>query len=383
METVVEKLCEKYNLLSCIQCGRCSGGCPVSLRSKLNVRKIVYDSLKNVSKKQDLESISAKSELWECTTCATCSLRCPKGVSPFEIIVGLRGLQIEGGKVQPTIRDTLESVFKDGNPWVKPRAKRFDWAKELNLNVFSQGAKSKTLLYICCTAAYDPRIQKVSKNLVNLLKTANFDFAVLGEEESCCGNEIRRIGEEGLFEMLMEENVETFKKYNIKKITTISPHCYNAFKNEYKNVDIEVEHYTETLNKLILEGNLKLDREVNKKLTYHDPCFLGKQNKIFSAPREILKTVKGIELIELDRSKEISVCCEGGGGRMWLESEGKGERLAETRIKDAIALGTDAIVTSCPFCILTLEDATKTTGNEDNYKVSDITEILIEAQDSN
>ncbi len=180
--------------------------------------------------------------------------------------------------------------------------------------------------------------------------------------------------------MHMEEKTETFKRYNIRKIITISPHCYNAFKNEYKNLGIEVEHYTETLNKLISDGNLKVSGEINKKLTYHDPCFLGKQNKIFSAPRDILKSIKGIELIELDRSRETSLCCEGGGGRMWLESEGKGERLAETRIKDAIAIGTTAIVTSCPFCILTLEDATKTTGNEDTYKVLDITEILFETQ---
>jgi Fe-S oxidoreductase len=368
---------EKYDLLGCIQCGRCTGGCPVALRTNLRVRSFMYDGLNE----ERLEEMSERPEIWDCTTCYTCAARCPKGLEPLEVLIGLRSLQIEEGKVQPTVRDALESIFKDGNPWGSPRAKRLDWAEGLDVRILEQGAEETTdvLLFICCTDCYDPRVMKVAQALVKVLNAAGADFGLIGEEESCCGSEVRRLGEEGLFEMCDEENVELMNSFNVNRIVTISPHCYNAFKKEYHGLKHPVQHYTEFVAELIEQGKLELPKEINKVVTYHDPCFLGKQNDIYDEPRYIINHIPGVEFREFDRCRERSLCCEGGGGKMWVESESKEERLAEVRIEDAKEMGAEVVAVACPFCLLTLEDATKVKGVEEEIKVMDILELLAEA----
>jgi Fe-S oxidoreductase len=368
---------EKYDLLGCIQCGRCTGGCPVSLRTPLRVRSFMYEA-KN---EESLEELSEKEEIWYCTTCFTCAARCPKGLEPLEVLIGLRSLQIEEGKVQPTIRDALESIFKDGNPWGSPRAKRMDWAADLDLKVLEPEAEEKTdvLLFVCCTDAYDPRVMKVAQALVKVLRAADVDFGVIGDEESCCGSEVRRMGEEGLFEMCDEENVEMMNSYNVGSIVTISPHCYNTLKKEYHGLKHPVLHYTELVAQLLEDGKLQLTNEIKKVITYHDPCFLGKQNDIYDEPRYILTRIPGVEFKDFDRCRERSLCCEGGGGKMWVETESKEERLAEIRIEDAKEMGAEVVAVACPFCLLTLEDATKVKGVEEEMRVADILELLAEA----
>lgn len=365
-----QSLIKQYSLLACIQCGRCTGGCPVSLSSQLNIRLLIYQIL--IGRAPSLEA-----ELWDCTTCSTCKSRCPKGIAPVDMIVGIRGELVERGKVQPTVRDVLEAVFKHGNPWGRARAKRAEWAKDLDVRGVREGAG--VLYYVGCAASYDPRVQEVAKALVRLFKEADVDFGILGEEENCCGNEVRRMGEEGLFEMLVEDNLETLKKCPAERVVTTSPHCYNAFKNEYDGLELEVEHYTQYLWRLIEEGRLNLSRRISKTVTYQDPCFLGKQNAVFDEPRSILNSIPGIQYIELDRARERSLCCEGGGGRMWVEASYTGERLAERRVKDALDMGAQILATACPFCLLTLEDAVKTTGSEEKIEVKDIAELVVEA----
>jgi Fe-S oxidoreductase len=368
---------EKYDLLGCIQCGRCTGGCPVALRTPLRVRCFMYDSLNE----ERLEELSEKPEIWDCTTCFTCAARCPKGLEPLEVLIGLRSLQIEEGKVQPTVRDALESIFKDGNPWGSPRAKRMDWAADLDVKILEPDAEEKTdvMLYICCTDAYDPRVMKVAQALVKVLKAANVDFGLIGDEESCCGSEVRRLGEEGLFEMCDEENVEMMNSYNVGSIVAISPHCYNTLKKEYHGLKHPVLHYTELIAQLLEDGKLELKTEMKKLITYHDPCFLGKQNDIYDEPRYILTRIPGAEFKEFDRCRERSLCCEGGGGKMWVETESKEERLAEVRVEDAKEMGAEVIAVACPFCLLTLEDATKVKGVDEEMRVADILELLAEA----
>ena len=373
MGIIAKELTDRLELFGCMQCGKCTAGCPVAIKSDLNIRRLIRE----ITASANLETQQTE-QLWECTTCSTCTLRCPRGLEPHELIIGLRGNMIETGEIPVTARDALEAVFKHGNPWGRIRNKRDEWTEGLSIKNFARGESSDTLYFVCCAAAYDPRVQEVAKSLVALFDSSKSDFAILGTEETCCGSEIRRMGEEGLFEMLVEDNLKLFNDYGIKNIVTTSPHCYDAMKNKYNSQDFKVLHYTQYVADLIRKGSLGFSKSLDKVVTYHDPCYLGKQNGIYEEPRDILKAIPGINYVDFDRCREKSLCCEGGGGRMWLEGSGKGERLAQTRIKDAAEMGVDIIATACPFCLLTLEDAVKTTGFEDKIQVKDISEIIAE-----
>jgi Fe-S oxidoreductase len=367
-----------YQLNLCIQCGTCTGGCPVKWRSPLNMRRLVRQSYVEI----DPSSLFKKPELWACTTCSTCSLRCPAGVKNVELIMGIRNYLANKGEVPSTIRDALENTFLQGNPWGRFRDRRADWAKDLGVKIIGEAA-TETLLYVGCAPSYDPRVQSVSAALVKILQKADLDFGILGKKESCCGNEIRRMGEQALFKKLVKDNTNLFKKSGIKRIITISPHCFNAFKNEYPDLDIPVQHYTQVVAELIETGKLKMSKALNFPATYQDPCFLGKQNQIFDEPRKILTSIPGLEFAEMDRSKQRSLCCEGGGGRMWAEGGTEGTRNGAIRIQEAVALGAKVLATSCPFCLLTFEDAVKISGSADQIVVKDISELVVDAIDSN
>jgi Fe-S oxidoreductase len=380
METSEQTFAQRFDLYGCYQCGKCTGGCPVSLKSKLNIRKLMLEGILGKS----LDRIREKEELWDCTTCKTCTLRCPRGMKPMELVIGLREILVEEGHIPKTIIDAMENVYKHGNPWGKPKNKRTEWLKVLpedfRVKDFSQGDRAEFLYFVGCAASFDPRIQEIAKSTVSDLRRAGVDFGILGNEEQCCGNEIRRMGESGLFEELMEENVKRFESKQIERIITSCPHGMNVLKNEYPQGKFEVFHVTQLLATRLKEGKLSFTQEINKVITYHDPCFLGKQNDVFDEPRILLQAIPGLTLKELDRSRERSLCCEGGGGRMWVESTSETrERLAEVRVKDAVELGAEILVTACPLCVLTLEDAVKTSGHEERIKVMDVTELLAEA----
>jgi len=294
---------------------------------------------------------------------------------PYEFLIDIRSMAVEQGQIAPTIRDALESIFKNGNPWARIRNKRSEWSQGLNLKHISQGAE--ILYYVGCTSAYDPRIQNVAKSLVTCFEKAKVNFGVLGDEESCCGSEVYGMGEKGLFEFLVEENMKIFNKYNIKQVVTNCPHSFHAFKNRYNQNSFEVQHHTQLLAKLIEDKKLTFSKEVNKKIIYHDPCFLGKQNGIYEEPRKVIENIPGAKLLEFDRSRARSLCCEGGGGRMWVDISGP--RLAEIRVKEAVAAGADVLAVACPFCLLTIEDAVKTTGNESKIQIMDIAELVAQA----
>lgn len=364
-------LCKELALFECIQCGRCTGGCPVSLRSALNPRKLVYEALLN-TRFVPVE----KAEIWECTTCATCAERCPKNIRPVDVILALRSDIIESGRVKPAVRDALESTFMHGNPWGRAREKRIEWIGDAKVPILEEGSETDLLYYVGCAASYDPRIQNLAKGMIKILQGAGIKYAILGNAESCCANEMNELGEKGLFEMAQEKNLETLAKYQFPLMMTTSPHCYHAFLNDYPQQKFEVLHYTQLFSRLIREEKLVFTGELPKKVTYHDPCFLGKRNKVFDEPRHVLQSLPGIDYLEMDRSRERSLCCEGGGGRMWMESESTEERLAEIRVKDAVAMGAEIIAVSCPFCLLTLEDAVKTSGNEGKIEIRDIVELV-------
>lgn len=361
-----------YALSLCIQCGTCTGGCPVKFRSPLNMRRLVRQTYFTPD-----PSLFKRPELWACTTCSTCSLRCPAGVKNVELIMGIRNLLANQGEVPSTIRDALENTFLHGNPWGRFRDRRADWAKDLGVKTLGEET-SEMLLFVGCAPSYDPRVQSVATALVRIFQKSEIDFGILGKKETCCGNEIRRMGEQTLFKKLAKDNTALFKKLGVKRIVTISPHCYNAFKNEYPDLNIPVHHHTQILVELINTGKIKMSKELNLPITYQDPCFLGKQNLIFDEPRRILSSIPGIQFMEMERSRERSLCCEGGGGRMWAEGATEGTRNGEIRIKEAVGLGAKAIATACPFCLLTLEDAVKISGLADQIMVKDIAELIEE-----
>lgn len=377
MKVNAREFAREYTLLECIQCGRCTGGCPVSMKTALNIRGLIYQLLI-----EDTFSPASLDELWDCTNCLTCTIRCPKDIRPADVIIGLRGFIVGEGKgVPPRVRDALMSAFTRGNTLGFATEDRDSWMEGLPFevkNILDEG-QADLLYYVGCTPAYDPRVQPVTRALATVFYEAGIDFGTLGIDEVCCGNEIRRIGETEGFASMVEEFHEVCKEFQAGRMVTVSPHCFNAFKNEYGELPFPVQHYTQFLTELIDAGKLTFRREVRKKVTYHDPCFLGKHNQVYDEPRYVLQRVPGLEFEDLDRSRERSVCCEGGGGRMWAEGTNVETRLAHQRVRDAVDLGAEVLAVACPFCLLTLEDAVKILGLDDKIQVMDIMELVIQA----
>ncbi len=375
MALKTQALTEQLELFGCIQCGKCTGGCPVARKTVLNIRSLIYHMLVEPELK-----LPAHEELWDCTSCFTCVERCPKDVQPAELIIALRGELVESGRIPETIGTALMGVFRQGNPSGMAREDRAAWVNGTQLKAAQEGCE--LLYFVCCTAAYDLRVQPVARALVRAFEAAGLDFGTLGTDETCCGNEVRRMGEVGLFEMLVEENGELIRSTGAKRVVATSPHCFNTFKNEYGLDGIEVLHYTQLIAELIEQGKLEFKsggawgEGVEKVVTYHDPCFLGKQNHVFDEPRQILTAIPGLKLVEMDRNRERSLCCEGGGGRMWAEGTNLEERLAFQRVREAAETGAEILAVACPFCLLTLEDAVKVQGLDEQLRVMDIMELV-------
>jgi Fe-S oxidoreductase len=364
---------KEHGLFACIQCGKCTGGCPMAIKTRLNPRNLIY----RVLIAGDGFSLDGRDELWDCTTCSTCYSRCPKQVNPMEAIIAMRNAFVEKGRVHPNVKIALESIFRHGNPLTMLRSERAAWMKDLSIKSMDEGAEY--LYFVGCTPSYDSRVQQVARALVKVLQFVSFDFGILGTAESCCASEARRLGEVGLFEMMVEDNLALFKELNLSKIFTTSPHCFNAFKNDYPKNGLVVQHYTQVLAGLTENNRLKFSGEFQHKVTYHDPCYLGKHNQVFDEPRNVLKAIPGLELVEMDRSREKSLCCEGGGGRMWLEGTNPGTRLAQLRVQEALDTGAQILATACPFCLLTLEEAVKHLKVEKSLRVMDVAEIAAQA----
>ena len=349
----------------CMQCGMCTGSCPEAGITPLNIRKQI--------RRGQLEHSIDKTACWYCTSCGECLIRCPRDVKPLEYIIGIRSSLVEEGKVPVSIQKALENCFIQKNPWGRPKSGRGAWMDDLEMEIpHVSETESGRLLFICCIQAYDPECMVIPVNLAKIFREAKLDFGVLGAAEVCCGSEIRRMGEEGLFEELEEENIAAFEKYGVKEIITLSPHCMNTLKNEYNPMGVKVYHYTEVLASMVKEGSIKFDNPFEKKVIYHDPCFLGKQNKIFSEPRSILTSIEGLELLEFSQSRENSLCCEGGGGRMFYDSETAAQRTSEKRVQEAIDKGAEVLTTSCPFCFMTLQGP----ASERGLNIMELSEIV-------
>jgi len=351
----------------------------MAIKTRLNPRNLIYRLLV-AGNGFDLEG---REEIWDCTTCGTCTSRCPKQVDPMAMMIALRSAIVEKGRVHPNVKAALENTFKYSNPLGMPREERGQWTQSLQVKTFAEGMDY--LYFVGCTPSYDTRVQKVAHALVKLLQSAGVDFGILGADEACCGSEIRRLGEAGLFEMMVEENLELYNGRGVQKMFTTSPHCFNTFRNDYAvtgngaKSGTQIQHYTQVLAEQLSTGKLGFSKEVSQVVTYHDPCYLGKHNGIFDEPRSVLKSIPGLTLVEMDRSREKSLCCEGGGGRMWLEGTNPGVRLAQMRVREAVETGAQILATACPFCLLTLDEAVKHLNAQDKIQVKDIAEIALEA----
>jgi len=335
------------------------------------MRKLVREATFGLT---DIES----EEMWRCTTCGRCPQQCPRDVKQIESGVALRRIATEYGVFPPSvkpIRTISGSLVGEGNPLNEERKKRADWAAGLSVKTFTEGME--ILYFPDCYCSYDSRLRKVARATADILNRAGVDFGILGALENCCGESIRKAGDEEVFKRLAKENIKTFIDHGVKKILVSSPHCYHTFKNEYPEfmVNFEVVHISQYLIQLINEGRLELTKEYRKKVTWHDPCYLGRHNGIYDEPREVLKRIPGLVLNEMAESRVDSLCCGGGGGRIWMETP-KGERFCDLRIGQAIDCGAEVLVTACPYCITNFEDSRLTLGHGEVIEIKDITEIV-------
>jgi len=358
----------------CFQCGLCDTVCPWNRVRNFSMRKLVRQATFGFT---EIES----EEMWLCTTCGRCPQQCPRDVDQIQSGVALRRVATEYGvfpdSVKP-IRTAVGSLIGEGNPLGEERKNRGDWAKGQSVKPFSE--EMEILYFPGCYPSFDPRAKKIATATAKILNRAGVDFGILGAKENCCGESIRKTGDEELFKRLAKENIKTFIDNGVKRILVSSPHCYHTFKNEYPDfrVNFDIIHISEYLFELMNAGRLELTTPVEKKITYHDPCYLGRHNGIFDQPREVLKKVPGLVLTEMTETRIDSLCCGGGGGRVWMETQ-KGERFGDLRIDQAMETGAELLVTSCPYCITMFEDSRITMGVDEKLEIKDITEIVQEA----
>jgi succinate dehydrogenase/fumarate reductase iron-sulfur protein len=380
-----EELKKYWDLTLCIRCSICNSACPAIIDEKFLGPSALTATYRFVADSRDQGSDERlkpmADNIWLCTQCNSCTLFCPKKLTCANAIVDDHSLLVETGNIPRTVKDVLESVYKYHNPMGTPQTKRMEWAKDLNVKTFPTTTKADVLFFVCCSNVYDMRNQEAARTMASIFDKMGVTFATLGSEEWCCGDHMLRLGEKGLFEELAEHNISMFKKFDAERIVTLSPHCYNTFKNDkpYSDAKPNVQHYTQFLADAIENGKIELSKTVKKKVAYHDPCFLGKRNDVFDAPRRILQSINGVELIEMRRNKQGSFCCGGGAGRVWTEDALPEKRPSTNRLQEALDLNANTVAVACPYCVTTLEDAVKVLDVENRIAVKDILEIIKEA----
>jgi len=374
-----------WDLTLCTKCSICYSACPAALDERFLGPATLTANYRFITDSRD-EGLDERlrpmaDNIWLCTQCNSCTLFCPKLVGCANSILDDHSLLVEAGNIPRTVKDVLESVYKYHNPMGTHQSKRMEWADGLNVKTFPTVMKADVLFFVCCSTAYDLRNRELARIMASMFDGLGVSYTTLGTEEWCCGDHMLRMGEKGLFEELALHNMEMFKKFGGEKIVTLSPHCYNTFKNDkpYADEKLNVQHYTQFLAEAISEGKLKPTKSVKKKVAYHDPCFLGKRNEIYEEPRQILHSINGLELVEMKRTRQSSFCCGGGAGRVWTEEALPEKRPCVDRVKEALELKVDAIAVSCPFCVTTLEDAVKVLDVENKIATKDILELLKEA----
>ncbi|MDH5717850.1 MAG: (Fe-S)-binding protein [Spirochaetia bacterium] len=405
----------KKNLeaLSCIECGRCTLECPANRTGKaLNPKKIminikhsmikkmpVYLNLKNSGKTNEelaqnndlriIDNVISKEEIWACTTCYACVEACPVGNNQMEAILEMRrSLVLNEGSMPAELQTAMENIENQQNPWGLGSHKREEWAEGLGLKTMASMKENSeapdVLFWVGCAGAFDDRAKKIARTMASLLLKAGVNFAILGQEESCTGDSARRAGNEYLFQMMAQNNIEILNNYNIKEIITFCPHCFNTLKNEYPQMggNYKVYHHSRYLVKLVEEKKLKINKniyDITGDVVYHDSCYLGRYQNNFENPRKIIAAACGKEALEAQDNKTTGLCCGAGGAQMWKEEEKGNERVSIKRTKQLLAANTKTIATACPFCMTMISDGIKSLNKEESTSALDIAEILEKA----
>jgi len=372
------------SLVSCEKCHLCNTDCPVCdhrvTHGSFGINRAIYYGMKWKRFTNELRDL-----VYSCTTCGRCAATCKqvsRALPLVEVFEKAREFLLVEKMIgpMPDQRNVLKNIYRNGNPWGFPPQERTKWAEGLDVFYASQKNNVEILYYVGCATSYDPQSQKIARNLSKILKRAGIDFGIL-EKEQCSGSEAKRMGETGLFEHLAEANMKMFEEAGIRHIVTGDPHSFYSFSREYPNRinGLKVEHYTQFLNRLMDERKLSLSTGIQKKVTYHDPCYLGRKSEVFEEPRKLIQKIPGVEFVEMEKCKENSDCCGMGGGRMWMDPP-KGlvssHIIAEKRVKQALDTTAEILLTACPFCHITLTDAVKGLEKEDSVKVMDITELI-------
>jgi Fe-S oxidoreductase len=404
------------DLYTCTECGRCKEVCPTYTTDKpLNLHDFndtlkaeLYANADNLILRAKLaktltgdEEADAKTKekmavfkpekalvgevialdtLWACTTCRACEQVCPVTIEHVPRIIAMRqGQTLMQGEYPQELNTAFKGLERNGNPWGIGYDKRADWAEGLDVKLMADDPDVEYLLWVGCAGSFDDRTQKVSKALVKILKAAKVDFAILGTEEKCTGDFARRAGNEMMYQMMATENIETLNNYKVKKIIAACPHCLNTLKDDYPQMGghYEVIHHTDFINQLIADGKIRVNKSLEGALTYHDPCYLGRYNEIYDAPRNVLNNLSSQGLSELPRHGTESFCCGAGGGRMWME-ETIGSRINVERSKEIVEQNAQTVAVGCPFCLTMLEDGMKELDKDEQVKTRDIAELVAE-----
>jgi Fe-S oxidoreductase/nitrate reductase gamma subunit len=388
------------DLYSCAVCGRCHANCPAQLSGKsLSPREVVLNLKEHLLEagpgllagkaetssesgaKTMIGDVVTEEEIWACTTCGACQEVCPVNIEHIRKIIDLRrNLVLVQSKMPESAQLMLRNMQSRGHPWAGVQSLRLrgDWTSGLDIKILAEGDKADTLFWVGCTGALVERNVEATLAMTRVLKAAGVDFGVLGDAETCCGDPARRVGYEFQFQILAEQNIETFKSHNIKEIITSCPHCYNTIKNEYPRYggDFKVVHYTQLIADLVRQGKLKLTNELNSIVTYHDPCYLGRYNSVYREPRRILQAIPKTRLEEMERSRNKSFCCGGGGGLMWIEEQPGTTKINHMRIEDVLKTGADTVVTACPYCLQMFEESIEHKDIKDSLKARDLVELV-------
>jgi Fe-S oxidoreductase len=379
---------------TCTECGRCTAACPANTTGKLlSPRKIIVDIRartfekatgngegKDVASHQLLDNFITEQELWACTTCMACVQECPVMIEHVDSIVDLRrGLVLNESRFPDELKSPFSNLERNYTPWGFGHSTRADWAEGKDIPKMADVKSADVLFWVGCAGAYDARYRKVTESFAELMKMAGVNFAILGTEEKCNGDPARRMGNEYLAQSLITENVQTLNNYQVRKIVVTCPHCLQSLGKEYKQFGghYEVVHHTTFLQQLIDEGKLKLSPEKAATVTFHDPCYLGRYNNEYDAPRALVDAVAD-RTVEMQRSKDRSFCCGAGGGQMWME-EREGKRVNIERTEEALSTGAGVIGTGCPFCMTMMTDGVKAKEAADRVQVKDVAELVLEA----
>ena len=382
-QKVIESTPNGEKLRNCLQCGNCSGVCPFGYIMVYPPSRMIAQVRAN-----RFENILSTENIWMCVSCYACSSVCPAQIPlTAGLMTGAKEELLLAGNVPGELQIALENSQRYGNPLGESPRKRADWVREIQPEVKLMGKNHQPvdkLWFVGDYSSYHSRVQQISKTFAKILNVLNIDFGILGPEEWSDGDSQRLAGERGLFEMLAEKNNQAFSKYEFNEIITTDPHAYNAIKNEYPKLGITfpVRHYTEFLADQIEIIRPFLNHPIRSKVTYHDPCYLGRANNIFEQPRSLLKLIPGLELVEMPHNYSNSLCCGGGGGGMWLDGfqwEKAHVRLSEWRIQEALGTNADILAVACPYETPRFEDAAKTMDKTNQLKVMDIAELLAES----